>query len=89
LEGFEESKGGMANWFDSFASITIVHVSLYVLALMWPIVFSGDEFQCSGLPWMSGNECIIVIMQEVEAEFVVLGNPDQSFVHEKPIFFLA
>jgi hypothetical protein len=70
----------MANWFDSFAGVTIVHVSLYVLALMRPVVFSGDKFQRSGPPWMSGNECVMVIMQEVEVEFIILGNPDQSFI---------
>jgi hypothetical protein len=77
----EESKGGMANWFDSFAGVTIIHVSLYILALIQPVVFSGDVFQCSGPPWISSNECIMVIMQEAEVEFIILGNPDQSFVY--------
>jgi hypothetical protein len=71
----------MANWFDSFVGITIVYILLYILALMQLVILSGDEFQHSGLPWISSNECIIVIMQEAEVEFIVLGNPEQSFIH--------
>jgi hypothetical protein len=62
--------------FDSFAGIAIVNIPMYVLLLLGPVVFSGQEFKYPCLPWVSCNEGIMVIMQEPEAEFVVLGNPD-------------
>jgi hypothetical protein len=71
----------MPYWFDPFVGIAIVNVPMYVLSFLGPVVFSGQEFKCSCPPWVSCNQGIIVIMQEAEAEFIVLGNPDQSFIH--------
>jgi hypothetical protein len=71
----------MANGFDPFAGITIIYVPLYILALVGPVVFPGEELQCAGPSWVSGNECIMMIMQETKAEFIILQHLNKSFIH--------
>jgi hypothetical protein len=80
LYGFKESEQGMANRFDSFAGVTIIYIPLYILALVGPVVFPGEELQCAGPSWVSGNKCIIMIMQETKAEFIILRHLDKSLI---------
>jgi hypothetical protein len=79
----------MANGFDPFAGVTIIHVPLYILALVGLVVFPGEELQHAGPSWVSGNECIVMIMQEMKAEFIILRHPDKSLIRQESIFFLT
>jgi hypothetical protein len=53
----------MPYWFDPFAGVAVVNVPMYVLSLLGPVVFSGQEFKCSCLPWVSRCEGIVMVMQ--------------------------
>jgi hypothetical protein len=79
----------MANRFDPFAGITLIYIPLYILVLVGPVVCPGEELQHAGPSWVSGNECIMMIMPETKAEFIILWHPDKSLIHQESIFFLT
>jgi hypothetical protein len=79
----------MANGFDPFAGITIIYILLDILALVGPVVFPGEELQHVGPSWVSGNKCIIMIMQEMKVEFIIQQYLDKSLICQESIFFLT
>ena len=51
----------MSNWLDAVAGVTVVHIPVYVFALLWPVERLANQLQGSGSPRMSCGLRVVVV----------------------------
>jgi hypothetical protein len=69
-------------YFSLVAQVTVLHIDADVAGHLGPPVVAGYELEGLEVAYVSGNACIVVLLDNTTPQFSVFGDIDLTMEHE-------